>query len=572
MSTDSVRTIRPFTRSSRRGVQATAENLSSVQPSPWSPPTMAMFNECSNMTINGGIFTMVQATEHQEDFRTIRVGDINLISLVNEGDVLESRIMVHRKRPARVHRREVCVGVRKVYHAKIFGSQDIFTVMVYERDLNEWKRKSVGETPRHLNHIQLFGITNSPRMYATVYHDELIPAREAVRQCPTLLSSRLLSYALTVQFLSFEHYLRDTVTNVGMEPLHHRAEWFRTSTGQLCVEMDHLDSQSWFDQAGGADVDPSLGSLQVIHPLQGCLSDKALLAKISLPNLLRILSCRLVDSRAITPYHGPVQLATVYTVDMFSELGDFVGSSKKTCSLPSSSKLTHFNYGLARGGNWKRFQYDEIQQGLKYSADEGFRLIFARPYLKDKVNIARSWLGNVNSISLLTSGKAEKHFLASGCSFSVHFPMDWDPFQLAGTFMTHAPTTTDIYMFFLVPEPYTTAGNEVWINIPSFREACFWSLDADGNQRLSDEDCLRLGLPEYTFEAEVTGMMWREEDYKIIRDFRVIHDLEMFNEDRSCVSWHDGSVLVDSLQIDAESRVHDYGVKFPHRAYPKHFV
>ncbi|KAJ7050653.1 hypothetical protein C8F01DRAFT_676319 [Mycena amicta] len=200
MSFDSAQTVRPpRTRSGRRDVQRTAGNDSLLQPSSCPAPTMAMFNDCSNITINGGTFTMVQSNEPQEDFRTIRRGDINLLSLVKEDEVVENRVVIHRKRAGRVHCQKVHVATRKTYHAKIFGSQDVFTVMAYEGDLTEWKRKSTGEAPQHLNHIQLFGITDSLRMHAVIYHDELIPASEAVRRCPSVVSSRFLSYALVHQ-------------------------------------------------------------------------------------------------------------------------------------------------------------------------------------------------------------------------------------------------------------------------------------------------------------------------------------------------------------------------------------
>jgi hypothetical protein len=62
---------------------------------------------------------------------------VNLLSYIGEDDIIEHRIVRHRKRPGRVHRQKVVVGKRKAYHAKIFGTQDSFTVIAYEGDFAE---------------------------------------------------------------------------------------------------------------------------------------------------------------------------------------------------------------------------------------------------------------------------------------------------------------------------------------------------------------------------------------------------------------------------------------------------
>ncbi|KAF7300140.1 MFS general substrate transporter [Mycena kentingensis (nom. inval.)] len=88
-----------------------------------------MFNNCNSVTINGGTFNLGRE-EPQEDFRRIRVGDINIIGLVGEWKLEKFHISPGRR--ARVVRTEV--GTRQAFHAKIFGSQDIFTVVQDEYD------------------------------------------------------------------------------------------------------------------------------------------------------------------------------------------------------------------------------------------------------------------------------------------------------------------------------------------------------------------------------------------------------------------------------------------------------
>ncbi|KAJ7050649.1 hypothetical protein C8F01DRAFT_1377415, partial [Mycena amicta] len=541
---DPVRTIQLPTRSGRRDSQTISDNVALLQAPSQRLPTMAMFNECSNMTINGGTFTMVQPNEAQQDFRTIRMGDINLLSVVKEHDVIEEHVVVNRKRPGRVHRQTVHIGTRKTYHAKIFGSQDIFTVMAYEGDLKEWKMKSAGEAPRHPNYLQLFGITDSSRMHAVIYHDELVPASEAVWRCPSRLSRKLLHYVLSIHLQSVRDYHRETHSMDLL--LYGHTQWFRVPTGQLSVEIDHVDPLSWIGKKKihHREVDRSLGTLQVIHPLQGCFSDRELLANMTFKDLLMVLGYDVAPSHMISPYYGPVQLATVYTVD---EL-------RKTCSLPLSSQFVTSGWAFGGSGGWKHFRYNEIQQ------TSGFSYMWSNDCLKDRINIAQS-LVDINTLKPLTSGKGHSHFLATTFWPMIRLSTSWDPFQLAGTFMAEAPTTTDLYLCISVPEPYT-GENGIWVDIPASREACFWSLDVDGNQRLSDEECLRLGLPDITVEARLTGIMLQEENCEIIREFRAVHgedsDSERLKEFQRHITWHDGSPLRDSLQFDASRATSQY--------------
>ncbi|KAJ7068674.1 hypothetical protein C8F01DRAFT_619115 [Mycena amicta] len=200
--------------------------------------------------------------------------------------------------------------------------------------------------------------------------------------------------------------------------------------------------------------------------------------------------------------------------------------------------------------HWPRFQYDEIQK-----LESGFMFFyFVRFKDEDGKNMAQSWLADSNTLKLPAFRQAQEHVLANGyAAYMEPVPgsESWDPFQLAGTFMADAPTTTDLYLFILVPEPYIV-GDGVWVDIPSCHKGYYWSLDADGYQELSDEDCLELGLPEYTIDARLQGMNFQEEDYEIIRHFRSIHgeDSEMFKEFQSHITWHDGSLLVKNLQLD----------------------
>ncbi|KAF7320699.1 MFS general substrate transporter [Mycena chlorophos] len=101
--------------------------------SPPAPPRpVAMFNHCNNVTINGGTFILsapeINDSDSDEDFRRIRLGDINLLKLIHEVAIVDDAVTRHREdSPGRA-----IIGVRKTYHAKIFPSSELFTVMSYE--------------------------------------------------------------------------------------------------------------------------------------------------------------------------------------------------------------------------------------------------------------------------------------------------------------------------------------------------------------------------------------------------------------------------------------------------------
>ncbi|KAJ7869850.1 hypothetical protein B0H13DRAFT_1896472 [Mycena leptocephala] len=177
---------------------------------------IAMFDRCSNFTISGSNtfniinnsappvldegkvppYRYLRRPKHgipSTDFRSIRRGDINLLSCISEEDIVENLIVQHPRRSARTSHVRAVTGRKKMYHARIFRSQDSFTVVAYEQSdfsknsgtltmMNSGKPKLKNDNSSviyvfasnpHL--IQLFGMTSSRSMNALIYHDELLP-------------------------------------------------------------------------------------------------------------------------------------------------------------------------------------------------------------------------------------------------------------------------------------------------------------------------------------------------------------------------------------------------------------
>ncbi|KAJ7462951.1 hypothetical protein FB451DRAFT_1404111 [Mycena latifolia] len=90
-----------------------------------------MFDHCSNFTISGGTFNIWERpASPRSDFRSIRLGDLNLLKQVGAVQTLKSDVIDRRGEMSVV--RNVVVGTRRVYRARIFGSQDPMTAVVYE--------------------------------------------------------------------------------------------------------------------------------------------------------------------------------------------------------------------------------------------------------------------------------------------------------------------------------------------------------------------------------------------------------------------------------------------------------
>ncbi|KAJ7669907.1 hypothetical protein DFH06DRAFT_158261 [Mycena polygramma] len=110
-------------------------------------------------------------SDAESDYRLIRAGDLHLLTEVGEDEVMLSDRIESRGTIAR----KVVVGKRKVFRARIFGSQDAMTAIVYEGSHFKQLTAELGTThaqiPRNPLFLQLFGIAASESINALIYHD-----------------------------------------------------------------------------------------------------------------------------------------------------------------------------------------------------------------------------------------------------------------------------------------------------------------------------------------------------------------------------------------------------------------
>ncbi|KAJ7681991.1 hypothetical protein DFH06DRAFT_1159938 [Mycena polygramma] len=201
----------------------------------------AMFSKAQHFTVSGGTFTNISQIYNDSsavlsDFRTIRLGDINLQREIG---------VVNRRTTRRVH------------IARVEGKRSEVTVAMYEGDGAEeaWREDiALYSSLRHPSFVQLWGITTSSRIHAAIFHDNLIPFRTFVnlhRDSPVLIPY-IYAYC-SAEYHNSSKYFRSIFQ--GSRVL--SWSWtflIRCSTGRLCLDPkpsypseDHVVPVSDFD-------------------------------------------------------------------------------------------------------------------------------------------------------------------------------------------------------------------------------------------------------------------------------------------------------------------------------------
>ncbi|KAJ7018873.1 hypothetical protein C8F04DRAFT_1149750 [Mycena alexandri] len=506
-----------------------------------------MFARCKNFTINGGTFNIVghpRDPEDDADYRTIRVGDINLLSLVTEEDILESHVVRHRKRPNRIRRQLVITGRKKAYHARIFGSQDVFTAVVYEGiDFSSLKLKVAGQGfHRNPNMMQLFGITQSPPMNALIYHDELLPLRTALSMCTSHVSLQLLRYQLGSQFTRFMRYYEDTLSQSMMNL--EREDWFRVSTGQLCIEICQHPTDLG-ELLYGANTGHRLGSLQILDP-SGCITIPDLMRLATIDDILEVLACT-GDWNHEDFSHGRLYLGGLYPHGPYCSDDPLVPLAILPLSFTDDLRLTlvsrPWDFGYLMPNGWTCICLHDLvtAQPPHYRDPEDANFPQSYHYFHS------SWISKLSDSSTIAMGM---RWLAHGSEFvgyprneyceafhsepdlclivtvlisSIHLSVTlWygtDGASLRGTFMSDTPAD-EIYLCVFTPQLVQQDGF-IFTDVPLGHESYYWSFNKDGSEPLSADELDDILPPEVNLTLRVSGQCWNEEDFATIEELKM---------------------------------------------------
>ncbi|KAJ7846513.1 hypothetical protein B0H13DRAFT_2093024 [Mycena leptocephala] len=94
-----------------------------------------------------------------------------------------------------------------------------------------------------------------------------------------------------------------------------------------------------------------------------------------------------------------------------------------------------------------------------------------------------------------------------------------DNFTLRGTFMADAPTDK-LYLFLFPPQADIVDGRLSVRNPPDTMKH-YWTFDASGLDRLTQEAAEAIGPPTAELSVETWGGRWDDRDYVLIHDFHV---------------------------------------------------
>jgi hypothetical protein len=106
--------------------------------------------------------------------------------------------------------------------------------------------------------------------------------------------------------------------------------------------------------------------------------------------------------------------------------------------------------------------------------------------------------------------------------------------------------TNEVDLFLSSPNIDTTADH-LAVRLPPKSETYYWSFDPEGLDRLSPDALDKLALPRATFQAQVSGAQWRQEEYDSIGKFHLAKGFDPTGPD---VAIKLGYPLVDIEQLN----------------------
>ncbi|KAJ7824207.1 hypothetical protein B0H13DRAFT_339507 [Mycena leptocephala] len=485
---------------------------------------MAIFDHCNNFNISGGTFNVWERPASPgSDFRTIRAGDLNLLTQVGFEETLQVNLAEPWGKRA-VFQPKVVVGMRKVYRARVFGTPDPMTAVVYEGSLfDKWRAEAEQrQWPRHPLFFQLFGVIASKSINALVYHDEVITItcyKQMYRESPIVAAC--IEYQLAEDTAHVRAYLRDVVGIPRSQQW--CLAWIRMSTGHLCIEMDEIAKRWPSELHVVIDNGPSLRQISI---LPGATDNEDRIRSIM----------RLDDIHEILQWISPTQVESQeHIVRRDIQLGQLVG---KDCNinlhlgLPLSSfpavvapifqvdpwciwerEFRLFDVFSVQGNGWTRVTLPVSSDiTLHYGID-------LNPSLS--LFLEKAWLSQANwciTQSLISGTREiprESFYLCDRVVISISIKCPDTPVPIFP------------YLFLSRPVGHLVDGR-FFVQIPSLETLFYWSFDPSGGERLDSNSIDQVPLPRIICRIKTCGSSWTSSHYKCLRD---IHKAKGFDPD-----------------------------------------
>ncbi|KAJ7870550.1 hypothetical protein B0H13DRAFT_2280594, partial [Mycena leptocephala] len=441
----------------------------------------AFFPSAQHFVVAGGNFmsnVINPPPTVPDDFRRIPLEDVDLRHEIQ----LDMWSVVRRQHGG--------APVWRIYSAHIEGRRSDMTVAVYQGPNAEenWKSEVqkysgirrvhsffhkadyLNLLRSHPNFLQLYGAVSSSRLYATIFHDELVPYADYMEEhyLPPMLTVYRLGCISSQDADDYHRFLhghpmvhRDSLRlDEGVEICHLDVTWIRRSTGRLCVGLDSSNRQSHY----------VLGMLPMDRPLPqissfGLNRENAVVPSLSYGRYYSICDAYLVDKicfclektcktirlGAIVLWAGEKEIACIPTL-MFKNPG-----------------WQHGNAEIMNNG-WTRIDSSSAR-GLHISLT-----------LTPRYEIG-CWLSQGNYIfsqaSITENHKDYCHVDTVEYSVTLEF-LPWDKIIPEG------------YLFLC---PLANLQSEHGTFVRPTKSHIFWSLDPDGSERLSPEEASAHGFP-----------------------------------------------------------------------------
>ncbi|KAJ7095581.1 hypothetical protein C8R44DRAFT_860239 [Mycena epipterygia] len=414
-----------------------------------SPSSGAFISNSRNFTISGGNITNITNIVNNtpivtSDFRTIQLGDLDL-------------------------RNEI-----RLEHLGV-GKQSDMTVAVYQGENAEetWKREvSKYSGIRHPNFVQLYASVNSDGLYATIFHDDLVPLKQFVDEYRHSVIS-------TVYLYSFFHAELDLRGQ--------SLSWIRRSTGRLCLEI----APDIADRALPYLIGSSMSSRFPLSSL-GPDPEMSMISSLTL-NQFHNICCWYLARTELIPTLDKIHLGAIVLLhgESIRELGYIpnVTFSDDGWRGPWHDNAQIMPTHMENG--WSRFHSSSvngvINQTIWRDADRS------------------SWLSQANYIfsQLATPPKHEYYIL-----------IDYIEYQLS--FSGPSENLPQGYLFLC---PLEDLQDDVGNFLRNLDCVGYWSLNPAGSQRLSSEEASSLGFPPLNLETYVYSRSWTENFYTALSRF-----------------------------------------------------
>ncbi|KAF7353272.1 MFS general substrate transporter [Mycena sanguinolenta] len=422
-------------------------------------------------------------------FRTIPRGDVKLLKEV-----------CLRTTSGVVGRQSRGVGVwRTVYHAEIRGDPGTVTVAMYQGDSaeEEW-RKDIAkyESIWHPYIMQLCGLVNTKRLYAMVFHDELIPFPQFLGcfEHSPILRAYITAYC-TTEFNEASDYIDHVSPKISKD----LSVWIRSATGELCLDLAQ----------GGPSMSSRFARWRPIDRLRVMirLENLSLDAPDSEDAIISSLSedqYHEICSQPSVAQFQQLQVSTEHPVGpgifrLDSQHGTFVRITEPLQILPDE-ELDWSNHGNGPDellpNSWIRYNFPRMF-ALKLELNLWFL----------SYEIQKAWLAQANHIfaEIQEPENVEDYVCVDYVQFILRIP--------------YKPNIPEGYLFVCPPQDFCTntephANSYQWPACPAY-----WSLDPSGAVRLSTEDARILGFPAIHIETIIVGLSWDRSIYGGLRRF-----------------------------------------------------